>query len=79
MDILEAEADFKNPQTLLEERMAEMGARVIFLPKFHPEFNPFECVYRYKIHPKNDFLINPSGMLPRMSKTETQWPPQPVS
>ena len=26
-----------------------MGGRVVFLPKFHPELNPIECVYRYKM------------------------------
>ena len=46
MEILEAEEDFKSGKTLLEEEMAEMGARVKFLPKFHPEFAPIECVYR---------------------------------
>ena len=46
VEILEAEEDFKSGKTLLEEEMAEMGARVKFLPKFHPEFAPIECVYR---------------------------------
>ena len=46
VEILEAEEDFQSGKTLLEEVMAEMGARVIFLPKFHPEFAPIECNYR---------------------------------
>ena len=46
--MLEAEEDFRSSSTLLEERMAEMGARLVLLPKFHPEFNPIECVYRCK-------------------------------
>ena len=50
MEILEAEEDFKSSKTMLEEVMAEMGARVVWLPKFHPEFAPIECVYRCKIH-----------------------------
>ena len=45
--MLEAEEDFQSSQTLLEERLALKGARLLFLPKFHPEFNPIECVYRY--------------------------------
>ena len=45
--MLEAEEDFQSSQTLLEERLALKGARLMFLPKFHPEFNPIECVYRY--------------------------------
>ena len=45
--MLEAEEDFQSSQTLLEERLALKGARLVFLPKFHPEFNPIECVYRY--------------------------------
>ena len=44
--ILEMEEDFKGGKTLLEERMEAPGARVVFLPPFHPEFNPIECVYR---------------------------------
>ena len=44
--ILEMEEDFKAGKTLLEERMEALGARVVFLPPFHPEFNPIECVYR---------------------------------
>ena len=47
VEMLEAEEDFKSSQTLLEERLALKGARLIFLPKFHPEFAPIECVYRY--------------------------------
>ena len=46
--ILEAEEDFQDSSTLLEERMAQIGARVVTLTKFHPEFNPIECVYRFK-------------------------------
>ena len=45
--MLEAEEDFQSSQTLLEERLALKGARLVFLPKFHPEFNPIECIYRY--------------------------------
>ena len=52
VEILEAEEDFSCSSTLLEERMAEMGARVIFLPKFHPELAPIECNYRYKSQTK---------------------------
>ena len=48
--ILEGEEDFQSSRTLLEERMAEMGARLVLLPKFHPEFNPVECNYRYINH-----------------------------
>ena len=48
--ILEEEEDFQDSHTLLEERMAEKGARVVLLPKFHPEFNPIECVYRFIDH-----------------------------
>ena len=48
--ILEAQEDFQGSQTLLEERMSEMGARLVLLPKFHPEFNPVECNYRYINH-----------------------------
>ena len=44
--ILEGEEDFQDSSTLLEERMAEIGARVVTLLKFHPEVNPIECVYR---------------------------------
>ena len=44
--ILEEQEDFQSSRTLLEEKMTEMGARVIFLPKFHPEFAPVECNYR---------------------------------
>ena len=46
VQILEMEEDFKGGKTLLEERMEALGARVVFLPPFHPEFNPIECVYR---------------------------------
>ena len=49
VEILEAEEDFQGSRTLLEEVMAEMGARVVWLPKFHPEFAPIECVYRCQI------------------------------
>ena len=56
VEILEAEEDFQDSSTLLEERMAEMGARVVLLPKFHPEFNPIECVYRYRL--KSSELFN---------------------
>ena len=42
----EGEGDFQDSLTLLEERMAEIGARVVTLLKFHPEVNPIECVYR---------------------------------
>ena len=42
----EGEEDFQDSVTLLEERMAEIGARVVTLLKFHPEVNPIECVYR---------------------------------
>ena len=45
--MMEAEEDFQSSMTLLEERLALKGARLVFLPKFHPEFNPIECVYRY--------------------------------
>ena len=48
--ILEGEEDFQSSRTLLEERMAEMGACLVLLPKFHPEFNPVECNYRYINH-----------------------------
>ena len=49
MEILEAEEDFQTSRTLLEEVLAEIGARVVWLPKFHPEFAPIECVYRFQI------------------------------
>ena len=49
VEILEAEEDFQSGKTLLEEVMAEMGARVVWLPKFHPEFAPIEYVYRCQI------------------------------
>ena len=49
VEILEAEEDFQTSRTLLEEVLAEIGARVVWLPKFHPEFAPIECVYRFQI------------------------------
>ena len=63
--MLEAEEDFRSSSTLLEERMAEMGARLVLLPKFHPEFNPIECVYRCKIGcSENNFFLS-STPVPR--------------
>ena len=44
--ILEAEEDFQSSQTMLEELLIKLGARSLFLPKFHCEFNPIECAYR---------------------------------
>ena len=45
--MLEKEEDFKESMTLLEERIALKGAKLVFLPRFHPELNPIECVYRF--------------------------------
>ena len=45
--MLEKEEDFKECLTLLEERVALKGAKLMFLPRFHPELNPIECVYRF--------------------------------
>ena len=45
--MLEKEEDFKESMTLLEERIALKGAKLMFLRGFHPELNPIECVYRF--------------------------------
>ena len=45
--MLEKEEDFKECLTLLEERVALKGAKLMFLPRFHPELNPIECVYMF--------------------------------
>ena len=39
MALLETQEDFQNGKTLLEEKLAEWGARLVYLPKFHCEFN----------------------------------------
>ena len=44
--LLETQEDFQNGKTLLEEKLAEWGACLVYLPKFHCKFNPIECAYR---------------------------------
>ena len=45
--MLEAEEDFQSSKTMLEELLTKLGARGIMIPKYHCEFNPIECNYRY--------------------------------
>lgn len=44
--LLEAQPDFREAKTLVEEEMEAKGAKVLFLPKNHPELNPMEFHYR---------------------------------
>ena len=46
MKMLENEEDVKIEKTILEEALEEVGAKVLFGVKFHPEFMPIECCYR---------------------------------
>ena len=64
--MLEKEEDFKESMTLLEERIALKGAKLMFLPRFHPELNPIECVYRFGFLSKRimvNSLTNTPGIL----------------
>ena len=36
----------RSSKTLVEKLVESRGGRVLFTPKFHPEFQPVECVYR---------------------------------
>ena len=82
--MLEKEEDFKESMTLLEERIALKGAKLMFLPRFHPELNPIECVYRFGFLSKR-IMVNTGWSLktvdcnflltdPKISKSAiTQW------
>ena len=37
--------DFANEKTIIEKYLGDNGYRVIFIPKFHCEFNPIERVW----------------------------------
>ena len=43
--ILEEMRDFKYQKTRVEELILNKGHRVMFVPKFHCEINPIECVW----------------------------------
>ncbi|QRV92862.1 DDE superfamily endonuclease [Ceratobasidium sp. AG-Ba] len=53
--------DSTPPASILETRAASLGARVIFLPKFHCELNPIEQVwgyakYKYRRYPESSSI-----------------------
>ena len=43
--IVEQMRDFKFQRTKVEELILNKGHRVMFIPKFHCELNPIECVW----------------------------------
>lgn len=43
--VLSHHYDFENEKTIIEKYLEDKGFRVIFIPKFHCEFNPIERVW----------------------------------
>ena len=44
-DLLDAQPDFREAKSALQEMIEDRGHRCIFLPKFHCELNPIEMVW----------------------------------
>jgi transposase len=44
-NILSKQDDFREQKSLLEETVSSKGHKIIFYPKFHPEFNLIEIVW----------------------------------
>ena len=63
MAILEAEEDFQSSQTMLEELLIKLGARLLFLPKFHCEIREYP---RFKEDFKNH-------VVPAISETQQSY------
>ena len=44
-EILRNHDDFKNEKAMILQYLEKKGHKALFLPKFHPELNPIECVW----------------------------------